>query len=253
MPSSTSAPRPLPHQRNLLLAALPHDDYKRILPMLEPTELKRQAVLQDQDEPVLHVHFPTRGLVSLVTVMEDGARVELMTVGREGAVGLSPLIGGTIAPCEAIVQIAGEGHRMPVAAFRTERERRGAFDDLMARYAVWAVESISQSVACNALHSVEQRLARWLLTSRDRLESNELDLTQDLLATMLGVRRPTVTIGVGTFRTAGLIRLSHRHISIIDGVALQEIACECYPRLQQTFRRLLPELDSRADPIAYTV
>jgi CRP-like cAMP-binding protein len=225
-----SANRPPPsHNQNRLLAALPAADYARILPLLTVVPLKLKDILHKPGDPIRDVYFPGGGFCSMLTVLEDGEMVEVATIGREGMVGVSAVLDGTPVTSAAMVQ--GETdicYRMKVDAFRREIERRGAFHELTAHYAQALFGFVAQSTACNAIHSVEQRLARWLLMARDRMDRNDFPLTQEFVAMMLGASRPTVTVVAGTLQKAGLIKYRHGHVSIVDGESLEAASCECY-------------------------
>lgn len=225
-----SANRPPPTRNpNRLLAALPAADYARILPSLTVVPLKLKDILHKPGDPIREVYFPGGGFCSMLTVLEDGNMVEVATIGREGVVGVSAVLDGTPVTSAAMVQ--GETdtcYRMKVDAFRREIERRGAFHELTAHYAQALFGFVAQSTACNAVHSVEQRLARWLLMARDRMGSNEFPLTQEFVAMMLGASRPTVTVVAGTLQKAGLIKYRHGRVTIVDPDSLEAASCECY-------------------------
>ena len=227
--ASANRPPPRPN-RNLLLASLPADDYRRILPTLSVISLKLRDVLQKPGDRIESVDFPGDGFCSLVTVLENGSMVEVATIGREGAVGvLGPVDGGVPVPSSSMVQ--GEiatCYRMTSDAYRREMDRRGAFYALMTRYQQALIGTIMQTTACNAIHKVEQRLARWLLLARDRMESNDFPLTQEFAAMMLAVARPSVSIVAGTLQKAGLITYRHGRVTILDGTRLEAASCECY-------------------------
>jgi CRP-like cAMP-binding protein len=214
---------------NRLLAALPAADYARILPSLSLVPLKLKDTLHKPGEPIRDVYFPGGGFCSMLTVLEDGNMVEIATVGREGVVGVSAILDG--APVTSTAMVQGETdtcYRMTVDAFRREVERRGAFYELMAHFAQALFGFVAQSTACNAIHSVEQRLARWLLMAQDRMGSAEFPLTQEFVAMMLGASRPTVTVVAGTLQRAGLIKYRHGHVTIVDREQLEAASCECY-------------------------
>jgi CRP-like cAMP-binding protein len=225
-----SANRPPPAGNpNRLLAALPADDYARILPSLTVLPLKLKTILHKPGESIRDVYFPGGGFLSMLTVLEDGSMVEIATVGREGMVGISAVLDGTPVTSAAMVQ--GETdtcYRMKVEAFRREVDRRGPFHELMAHYAQALFGFVAQSTACNAVHSVEQRLARWLLMARDRMASDEFPLTQEFAAMMLGASRSTVTVVAGTLQKAGLITYHRGRVTIVDGEKLEAASCECY-------------------------
>jgi CRP-like cAMP-binding protein len=214
---------------NQLLAALSAADYARIVPSLSMIPLKLKDFLYKPGEPIKYVYFPGGGFCSMLATLEDGGLVEVATIGREGMVGSSAVIDGTSPNSATMVQ--GETqtcYRMTAADFRREMDRRGPFFDLLTRYAQALVGFIIQSTACNAVHSVEQRLARWLLMARDRMGSNEFPLTQEFVAMMLGAGRPTVTVVAGTLQKAGLITYHRGHVAITDGEKLEAASCECY-------------------------
>jgi CRP-like cAMP-binding protein len=214
---------------NRLLAALPAADYTRILPSLTVVPLKLKDILHKPGEPIRDVYFPGGGFCSMLTVLEDGSMVEVATIGREGMVGVSALLDGTPVTSAAMVQ--GETdtcYRMTVDAFRREIDRRGAFHELMAHFTQALFGFVAQSTACNAIHSVEQRLARWLLMAQDRMGSDDFPLTQEFVAMMLGASRPTVTVVAGTLQKAGLIKYRHGRVTIVDREHLEAASCECY-------------------------
>jgi CRP-like cAMP-binding protein len=214
---------------NDLLAALPSADRDRIVPTLDVVPLTLRALVQKPGEPVKYIHFPGGGFLSVVAVLEDGAMVEVATVGREGAVGITGALEGTTAEAAAIVQ--GETphcYRMTAEAFRREMDRRGAFYDVLTRYAHAFVGFIMQSTACNAVHSVEQRLARWLLMAQDRMAADEFPLTQEFVAMMLGANRSTVTVVAGTLQKAGMITYHRGRVRILEREQLEQASCECY-------------------------
>ena len=214
---------------NRLLAALPAADYARILPSLTVVPLRLKHVLHKPGEPIRHVYFPGGGFCSMLTVLEDGSMVEIATIGREGVVGVSAVLDDRPVTSTAMVQ--GETdtcYRMTVDAFRREINRREAFYGLMTHFAQALFGFVAQSTACNAMHSVEQRLARWLLMAQDRMESSDFPLTQEFVAMMLGASRPTVTVVAGTLQRAGLIKYRHGRVSIVDRENLEAASCECY-------------------------
>jgi CRP-like cAMP-binding protein len=225
-----SATRPPPtSNRNRLLAALPTDEYKRIAQSLETVPLKLKTVIHRAGEPIAHVYFPGGGFCSVLTVLKDGGMVEIATIGREGMVGVSAVLDGNRVTSTSMVQ--GETdtcYRMKADAFREAMDRRGVFYELLTHYTQALVGFIMQSTACNAVHSVEQRLARWLLMARDRMESDGFPLTQEFVAMMLGASRPTVTIVASALQKAGLITYHRGQIKIMDGDKLEEASCECY-------------------------
>jgi len=225
-----AANRPPPDGNlNRLLAALPAADYTRILPSLTVVRLKLKDILHKPGEPIRDVYFPGGGFCSMLTVLEDGGMVEIATIGREGMVGASAVLDG--APVISAAMVQGETdtcYRMNVDAFRREIERRGAFYELMTHFTQALYGFVAQSTACNAVHSVEQRLARWLLMARDRMGGDDFPLTQEFVAMMLGASRPTVTVVAGTLQKAGLITYHRGHVTIVDGEKLEAASCECY-------------------------
>jgi CRP-like cAMP-binding protein len=238
---STRTVRPPPAGANRLLAALPLTDYRRILPTLTPVPLPFKKSLHKQGEKIDTIYFPAGGVCSLVNTMSDGRTVEVATVGNEGMVGITVFLGGDVALTEAFVQVAGDhALSMPADDFRRELDRRGPFYDLISRYAQALQVLIMQSTACNSLHSVEERCSRWLLMTQDRVDSNELHLTHEFLGFMLGVRRPTVSLVLGTLGKAGLISNGTKKITVVSRKKLEETSCECYEIVQNAFARLLP-------------
>jgi CRP-like cAMP-binding protein len=216
---------------NHLLGGLPPDVRRRIEPQLAHIPLKLRVILHKAGGPVRDVYFPGSGFCSVLAVLANGRMVEVATVGREGALGVSGALNGDPSPSVTMVQAEGEiCYRMPAAAFRAEMDRHDEFYRLMTRYAQAYVGFISQSAACNAVHVVEQRLARWLLLAHDRVGKDEFPLTQEFLAMMLGVSRPTVTIVAGTLQKAGLITYRRGRLEIVDREKLESASCECYQR-----------------------
>ena len=215
---------------NRLLSSLPADDYARIVPRLDQISLKLKHVLHRAGEPVSHVYFPGGGFCSVLTVLEDGTMVEVATIGREGMVGASAVTSGAAAdPSVTMVQAESAlCYRITTDAFCAELDRRGAFSMVVARYVHAYLGFVMQSTACNAVHSVEQRLARWLLTAQDRIDRNEFPLTQEFVAMMLGTTRPTVTVIARTLQRAGLITYRHGHLTILDREGLEHASCECH-------------------------
>jgi CRP-like cAMP-binding protein len=224
-PSSSSRPPPA----NNLLAALPADDYARLAPTLRNTPLKLKRFLHKPGEAVDQVYFPGGGFVSVVTVLKDGGMVEVATIGREGMLGISAISNGDPSPAATMVQAETDVcYTMSAQAFRQEMDRRGAFYDLITRYGQALVGFIMQSTACNAVHSIEQRLSRWLLLAHDRVGRDDFPLTQEFAAMMLGTSRPTVTVVAGTLQKAGLITYHRGHVTVVDRQNLEAASCECY-------------------------
>ena len=215
---------------NHLLAALPADEVTRISSHLTPLPLRARQALYKRDQPLKHVVFPSRTLCSLVMTMEDGASAEIALVGPEGVIGVEAALGVRVAACDAAVQVAGEGHgfAMSVEAFQTELGRCPVFESVIRKYAQGFVGFIMQSIACNARHSVDERCCRWLLLAHDRLGTDEMALTHDLLSTMLGVRRPTVTLVMSDLAEAGLVSTGRGALRIINREGLEARVCTCY-------------------------
>jgi CRP-like cAMP-binding protein len=222
--------RPPPGEnQNLLLAALPAGDYARILPELSVVPLTLKTLLHKPGAAIRDVYFPGGGFCSMLTVLEDGTMVEVATIGREGVIGLSAVLDGRPTTSVAMVQGASDScYRMAAENFRREMDRRGPFFDLLTHYAQALVGFIMQSTACNAVHNVEQRLARWLLTAHDHMRSDTFPLTQESVAMMLGVARPTVAVVAGKLQKAGLIEYHRGQLTIVDREQLEAAACECY-------------------------
>jgi CRP-like cAMP-binding protein len=224
-----AADRALPIIRNRLLAALPSSDFDRLLPTLTETPLELKTVLHRPGEAIRHVYFPGGGFLSIVTVLKNGRMVEVATIGREGMAGSGAVLAGLRATPATMVQGASDlCYRMTAEAFRTEMNRGGAFQTLLTRYSHALLGGIMQGAACNAVHSVEQRLARWLLMAHDRMDSDQFALTQEFASMMLGASRPTVSIVAGQLQAAGLIRYQRGAVTVLDRARLEEAACECY-------------------------
>jgi CRP-like cAMP-binding protein len=230
-PSASRSPSqaPSPAATNELLAALPPEILQRLSPSLELVTLDLKEILHRPGEPIEYVYFPGAGFISELTVLESGDMVEVATIGREGMVGIFASDGEERAPSLAMVQVAVDFcYRLRATVFREEMDRRSAFHELMTRYMHAHVGLIMQSTACNAMHTVEQRLARWLLMAHDRVGVDEFPLTQEFLAMMLGVSRPSVTIVAGTLQKAGLITYHRGRLKIVDREELEAASCECY-------------------------
>lgn len=223
---SSNAPARL---SNRLLTALPLADLDRLHSALDVVPLPVKQILHRPGEPIGYVYFPGAGFCSELTVLESGAMVEVATVGREGMVGIFATEDGERSPSVSMVQASMHTcYRLPARRFREEMHRAGAFRDLMTRYLHAHVGAIMQSTACNAIHTVEQRLARWLLMAHDRVGSNDFPLTQEFVAMMLGVSRPAVTVVAGTLQAAGLITYGRGQVAILDRERLESASCECY-------------------------
>jgi CRP-like cAMP-binding protein len=233
------APKAPINVANGLLAGLPAKDLARLRRHLEPVTLTHRLILSRPDAPIEHVYFPDRGMVSLVQTLSDGAQIEVGVTGKEGFVGVATLLGATTSPIEAMVQIPGSGLRMSAVALREQVELSKPLSARLHRYAYALQIQISQTAACNGRHVVQERLARWLLTARDRADSDDLPLNHEFLSMMLGTRRVGVTLALGTFKAAGLIRNTHGRVTILDRANLEDAACECYRSVKEQFRLLL--------------
>ncbi|MEJ8823772.1 Crp/Fnr family transcriptional regulator [Variovorax humicola] len=229
---------------NYLLSALPVAELERWLPDLEPVDLPLGHVVFESDSTLRHVYFPTTAIVSLLYVLENGASAEIAVVGREGLVGVSLFMGGNSTPNRAVVQSSGKGYRLGAHALNAEFSRGGAVLRLLLCYTQALISQMSQTAVCNRHHSLDQQLCRWLLLSLDRLEGDELVMTQELIASMLGVRRTGVTHAASQLQAAGLIRYSRGRIAVLDRVGLERRTCECYQVVKKEYERLLPGLGS---------
>ena len=229
-------------RQNRLLAALPDAEWARWLPQLEPVEMPLGKVLYESGSTMTHVYFPTTSIVSLLYVMENGASGEIAIVGNEGIVGIAIFMGGETTPSRAVVQSAGKALRLDTRLLKEEFNRGGPVQRLLLRYTQALITQMAQTAVCNRHHSIDQQLCRWLLLSLDRLASNELKMTQELIANMLGVRRPGVTEAAMKLQEAGLIRYSYGHIEVLDRPGLEKRVCECYSVVKREFDRLLPDL-----------
>ncbi|AOU98071.1 Crp/Fnr family transcriptional regulator [Acidihalobacter yilgarnensis] len=227
--------------QNLLLAALPAQQLSQWLSHLEPVNMPLGEVLYESGSSVTHVYFPTTSIVSLLYVMEDGASAEIAVVGNEGVVGISLFMGGESTTSRAVVQSAGQGFRINARLLMLEFSRGGPVLHLLLRYTQALITQMGQTAVCNRHHSLDQQLCRWLLLSLDRLQSNNLMMTQDLIANMLGVRREGVTEAAGKLQQAGLIKYHRGHITVLDRAALEQRVCECYAVVKREYDRLLPQ------------
>jgi CRP-like cAMP-binding protein len=226
---------------NRLLAALPANDWRRWLPQLEWVDMPLGEVLYEPGATLSHVYFPTTAIVSLLYVMENGASAEIAVIGNDGIVGISLFMGGGSTPSRAVVQSAGEGFRLKAQTIKSEFNRSGPVMHVMLRYTQALITQMAQTAVCNRHHSLDQQLCRWLLLSLDRLQGNELVMTQELIANMLGVRREGVTESAVKLQKAGLIRYSRGRISVLDRPGLEKRTCECYAVVKKEYDRLLPE------------
>jgi CRP-like cAMP-binding protein len=227
-------------RQNRLLAALPDEEWERWSPLLERVDLPLGTVVYEPGVALPYVYFPITSIVSLLYVMANGASAEIAVVGNEGIVGVSLFMGGESTPSRAVVQSAGSGCRLDAEVMKAEFGRSVPVLHLMLRYTQALITQMAQTAACNRHHSLDQQLCRWLLLSMDRLQGNELAMTQELIANMLGVRREGVTEGALKLQKAGLIRYSRGHITVLNRAGLEERACECYAVVKREYDRLLP-------------
>lgn len=241
MPVSLTKLKPADPKVNQLLSVLPDSAWHRLLPELEAVDMHLGEVLCESGSTLTHVYFPTSAIVSLLYVLENGASAEIAVVGKEGVVGVSLFMGGGSTPSRAVVQSAGKGYRLSAQKIKDEFNHTGAVMHVLLRYTQALITQISQTAVCNRHHSLDRQLCRWLLLSLDRLEGNELFMTQELIANMLGVRREGVTEAAVKLQHAGLIRYSRGHISILDRAGLEKRTCECYAVVKKEYDRLLPE------------
>jgi len=226
------------YSANAILDALPEDSIRAIAPHLELVRIKA-GMLDRVGEPMRHLHFPTTAMMSVQHLMEDGAMVEVAVVGREGVVGLATLVGGTAVSNRVEVRISGMAYRVPTCVMRSEFERSPATYRLLLNYCQATMAQISRSALCNRHHSVSEQLSRWLLLAHDRIDGDELAVTQQTIANMLGVRREGVTEAAGNLQEAGLIRQRRGRITVLDRDGLERQACECYELIRADYRRLL--------------
>jgi CRP-like cAMP-binding protein len=225
--------------KNRLLTALPREEYQRLLPYLETVSLTFKQIIYTPNEPIEYVYFPNSGIISLVNLTEDGGTVEAATVGNEGMAGIPVLLGADRMVGQALSQIVGDAVRMKADAFKREVTPGSPLYNLLLRYTQALMNQLSQSVACNRLHSVEERCCRWLLLCQDRVQLNEFSLTQEFLSQMLGVRRASVSVVAAILQRAGLIHYSRGKIRICDRPGLESASCECYRMVKGEFDRLL--------------
>ena len=234
-------PAPVIERHNQLLNALPDAEWGRWQPLLEPVTLRLGQVLYESGGTLSHVYFPTTAIVSLLYVTVDGASAEIAVVGNEGLVGISLFMGGESTPSRAVVQSAGAGYRLASAAIKREFTRPPVLH-LLLRYTQALITQMTQTAVCNRHHSLDQQLCRWLLLSLDRLAGDELVMTHELIANMLGVRREGVTEAALKLQQAGLIRYARGHITVLDRPGLEQRTCECYAVVKKEYDRLLPDL-----------
>jgi len=226
---------------NQLLAALPDAELQRWEPQLERIEMPLSQVLYEAGGTQSHVYFPTTAIVSMLYVMANGASAEIAVVGNEGIVGISLFMGGESTSSRAVVQSAGTGFRLKAQVMKDEFNRAGPVLHLLLRFTQALITQMAQTAVCNRHHSLDQQLCRWLLLSLDRLPGNDLMMTQELIANMLGVRREGVTEAALKLQEAGLIRYARGHITVLDRPGLEKRSCECYGVVKREYDRLLPE------------
>ena len=228
-------------RKNHLLAAMPEAEWGRWASSLEKVHMPLGQVLYESGTILSHVYFPTTAIVSLLYVLQNGSSAEIAVVGNEGIVGVSLFMGAESTPSRAVVQSAGEGYRLKAPVMKAEFDRSGPVLHLLLRYTQALITQMSQTAVCNRHHSLDQQLCRWLLLSLDRLDSNELIMTQELIANMLGVRREGVTEGALKLQQAGLIRYARGRIVVLDRQGLEKRTCECYAVVKREYDRLLPD------------
>ncbi len=225
--------------KNYLLAALPADDFKRVQSKLEPVSYKLGEVIYESGEKVNYVYFPTTTIISMLYIMENGSTAEIGIVGNDGVLGMALFLGGDTTTSRAIIQSAGNAFIMKANDLRAEFARGGKFQELLLRYTQALITQISQTAVCNRLHSIEQQLCRWLLLSHDRLDSDKLVMTHDLISNMLGVRREGITLAAQKLAAKKLITNNRGTITVIDRQGLEEAVCECYAVVNEEYNRLL--------------
>jgi CRP-like cAMP-binding protein len=225
---------------NRLVAALPEEDYQGLLPVLEAVRLPLGMALYESGGAQGYVYFPTSSIVSLLYVLADGSSAEIAVTGCEGLVGIALFMGGETTPSRAVVQSAGQGYRIKAALLKRKFEEGGALQLLLLRFTQALITQMTQTAVCNRHHAVDQQLCRWLLLSLDRLPANELVMTQELIANMLGVRREGVTEAAGKLQAEGLIEYSRGRITVLDRPKLEARVCECYAVVKKEYDRLLP-------------
>jgi CRP-like cAMP-binding protein len=227
-------------KQNLLIAALPAAELQRWRPLLESVDLPLGSVLHESESRLSHVYFPTTAIVSLLYVLANGASAEIAVVGHEGIVGVSLFMGGESTTTRAVVQSAGKAYRLKSQLMKEEFNRAGPVLHVLLRYTQALITQMAQTAVCNRHHSLDQQLCRWLLLSLDRLSDNELVMTQELIANMLGVRREGVSEGALKLQQAGLIRYTRGRITVLDRPGLEKRSCECYSVVKKEYDRLLP-------------
>jgi CRP-like cAMP-binding protein len=234
--------------QNHLLAALPKAEFDRLMPHLELVPMRLGDILYEPGGQMQHAYFPTTSIVSLHYVIESGASAEIAGVGNEGVVGISLFMGGNTTPSSAVVQTAGHGYRLERRRLKEEFDRAGPMLRLLLRYTQALITQMTQTAVCNRHHSVEQQLCRWLLVTLDRVPSGELVMTQELVASMLGVRREGITEAAGRLREDGYISYRRGHIAVLEREGLKKLSCECYSVVKVEFDRLMSDLP-RVEPL----
>lgn len=232
-------------RHNRLLAALPAADYALLVPHLELVEMPLGCVVHEVGGKQSHVYFPTTAIVALMYITENGASAEVALTGNDGLVGIALLMGGDTMANRAVVQSPGYAYRLPASAIKQEFQRGGQLQHLGLCYTQALLTQMSQTAVCNRHHTVEQQLCRWLLLNLDRLPTNQLQMTQELIASMLGVRREGVTAAAKRLQAAGMIKYCRGRITIIDRAGLEKRVCECYAVVRREYDRLLPKQDSQ--------
>ncbi|BAZ13703.1 cyclic nucleotide-binding protein [Calothrix sp. NIES-4071] len=227
------------NSKNRLLAALPEEEYERLLPHFELVSLELKQMLYVPNESIEYIYFPNNGVVSMLTLMENGEAIEVATVGNEGMVGLPIFLGANTMPGEAFSQVPGSAMQMKASVFRREVTPETVIYGLLQRYTQALFNQIAQSAACNRLHSIEERFCRWMLMTQDRVSSNEFTMTHEFLGQMLGVRRASVSVTAAVLQKAGIIQYSRGKMKITDRPQMENIACECYGIIKTEYDRLL--------------
>ena len=235
VPGSTPSPK-----QNAILAALPKPDYERLLPDLELVPMPKGWTVSEAGDHVNFLHFPISGIVSLIYILEDGSSSEIALVGNEGMVGVSIFMGGESMPSSTEVQSVGQAYRLPRKVMKREFSLGGQLQHLALLYTQALIAQTSQTAVCNQHHALEQRFCRWLLMSVDRLHTDELHITQEMISNLLGTRRESITEAVRQLQIDGLIATSRGHITVVDRPKLEQRVCECYEVVKQEFVRLLP-------------
>ena len=230
----------LDRNKNHLLAAIPAAEWKRLSPHLQPVDLSLAQVLYESGATMTHMYFPTTAIISLLYVMENGSSAEIAVAGNEGLVGVSLFMGGESTPSRAVVQSAGHGFKIEAQIMKDEFNKAGPVMHLLLRYTQALITQMAQTAVCNRHHSLDQQLCRWLLLSLDRLHGDDLNMTQELISNMLGVRREGVTEAAMQLQAAGIIRYTRGKISVLDRPALERRTCECYAVVKKEYDRLLP-------------